>query len=286
MNQVTKLENTNEPVGLLAVIQKASTDPNTDVEKLERLYQLYERDQVRIAQQAFSEAMSVCQSEMPSVARKAENKQTQSKYAAYEAICEAITPIYTKHGFSLSFSEDTPEVNTEIRTKCVVKHKDGHSETHFIDLPVDNAGIKGNVNKTEIHGRGSTFSYARRYLTLMIFNLSTKDDDDGQTAGEAEYKKKIFTEGEISGIEYMKNCFKHITIINEVKDRLADNDLHAAADALAQLNNKELQSIWRAPTKGGIFTLEEVKKMAKDNQEWQEIWVEAIKNHPEVDRSM
>lgn len=271
---------------LLAVIDKAVIDPNVDVEKLERLYQLYERDLERTSEQAFSDAMHKCQAEMPIVAKKAENKQTESKYATYEAICEAITPIYTNHGFSLVFSEGTPEVKEEIRIVCDIQHKGGCTKQRFIDLPVDNVGIKGNPNKTVIHGRGSTFSYGRRYLTMMIFNIATSDDDDGQTAGSKEYEKKIFLDGELSGINYMKACFKHIALIDEVKDRLADDDLHAAADALAQLSNKELQSIWRAPTKGGIFTLEEMKKMAKDNEAWSEAIKIARENHPEVDRSM
>jgi len=178
MNQVTKLENTNEPVGLLAVIQKAVTDPNTNVENLERLYELYEKDQKRQSEQAYAQAMAECQAEMPMIVRDAENDQTNSRYSKHEAICKAIKPIYTKHGFSLDFSEGKADKEDEIRTVCEISHKQGYSKTRYIDLPTDMTGIKGSVNKTRIHGKGSTFSYGRRYLTLMIFDLATYDDND------------------------------------------------------------------------------------------------------------
>ena len=45
-------------------------------------------------------------------------------------------------------------------------------------------GIKGMQNKTQIHGEGSSFSYAQRYLTKLAFNLRIEgEDDDGNKAG-------------------------------------------------------------------------------------------------------
>jgi hypothetical protein len=168
--------------GLLAVIERATMSPDANVENIERLYTLYEKDQARLAEQAYAEAMSSCQAEMPMVARNAENKQTSSQYAKHEAICKAITPIYTKHGFSLSFYEGKAEQTDYIRIMCDVSHKQGHTKQRFIDFPIDNIGMQGKVNKTMIHGKGSTFSYGRRYLTLLIFDLATYDDNDGTIA--------------------------------------------------------------------------------------------------------
>jgi hypothetical protein len=47
-------------------------------------------------------------------------------------------------------------------------------------MPLDNVGMKGTANKTNVHATGATNSYARRYLTLMIWNLTTEDDIDAQ----------------------------------------------------------------------------------------------------------
>ena len=49
-----------------------------------------------------------------------------------------------------------------------------------------------------------------------------------------------------------------------VKDFLADNDLHAAAEFMLGFTDEQLYALRVAPTKGGLFTVEENKKMATD----------------------
>ena len=143
---------------------------------------------------AFYRAMVKVQAEIPVIYRDMKNNQTHSQYASYENIVKITKEIYTKQGFSISFSEgDTPREN-HIRINATVMHEGGHSVNHFADIPLDVAGIKGTTNKTAVHAKGSSFSYGRRYLLCMIFNIPTGDDDDGQSAGakylnEAELKK-------------------------------------------------------------------------------------------------
>jgi hypothetical protein len=51
-------------------------------------------------------------------------------------------------------------------------------------------GAKGGETKTATHGFGSSMSYGRRYLTLLIFNISTTDDDGNGATGainDAQY---------------------------------------------------------------------------------------------------
>ena len=43
---------------------------------------------------------------------------------------------------------------------------------------------------TQIHGEGSAIAYGRRYLTCMIFNIPTGDDDDGVAGGGIEHISK------------------------------------------------------------------------------------------------
>ena len=64
-------------------------------------------------------------------------------------------------------------------------HEAGHTKRYHVDLPIDSTGIKGSVNKTGVHANGSTYSYARRYLTMMIFNVVlTNEDNDGNVDGD------------------------------------------------------------------------------------------------------
>lgn len=168
----------------LEMIERAARDPSVDIDKIERLMAMRERMLDREAEQAFSAAMKAAQAEMPQVLRDAKNTQTNSRYARYETISEAIQPVITKHGFSLSFGEDASPKDGHIRIVCDVMHEAGHTRRYHADIPVDNVGMKGSVNKTATHAYGSTKSYGKRYLKCDIFDVAVTDqDDDGNAAG-------------------------------------------------------------------------------------------------------
>jgi hypothetical protein len=108
-----------------------------------------------------------------------------ARYARYETISEAIQPIVTKHGFSLTFSEGDPSKENHIRVLCEVMHDAGHVKEYHADIPFDNVGMKGNANKTNTHAYGSTKSYGKRYLKCDIFDVALKnEDDDGNSSGK------------------------------------------------------------------------------------------------------
>ena len=167
---------------ILEVISRASADPATDVDKLERLLTMYERITARESAQAFSTAMNLAQEEMGQVSRDASNPQTRSKYASFEALDRAMRPIYTKHGFSVSY--DTGDAPHELMVRVIAKitHKDGHMEVRQLDMPADGKGAKGNDVMTKTHATMSAVSYGRRGLLKMIFNIA-EGDDDGNAAG-------------------------------------------------------------------------------------------------------
>jgi len=167
----------------MQVIERVATNPDADIEKMERLYAMRERELDRIAEQQYSAAMARAQEALPVVLRESKNLQTQSKYAKEDAISKAIKPIYTKEGFSLSFDTGESPLPEHIRVICYVRHSGGYTEEKHIDYPYDLTGIKGTTNKTKIHAYKSTVSYARNTLTCMAFNVATGDDDDGNAAG-------------------------------------------------------------------------------------------------------
>jgi hypothetical protein len=122
-------------------------------------------------------------------------------YADLGAIAKVIAPLYTAEGLSISFDADRPVLGSDgkplnppppgwFRTIAIVSHSAGHSRLHHIDLPSDETGTKGNVNKTAIQGVVSMTTYGRRCLTCMVFNVSTGDDKDGnRDDGEGNRKK-------------------------------------------------------------------------------------------------
>lgn len=156
-------------------IAMALTNKDVDADKLQKLLDMrrqYLSDEARVA---FHRAMAEAQAEMQPVVRDAENTQTRSRYARLETIDAAIRPVYSRHGFRLSY--DTEAAGDRTRVICIVSHIAGHSERYQLESRLDTVGAQGKVNKTELHGLGSTVSYLRRYLACMIFNVVLRNED-------------------------------------------------------------------------------------------------------------
>lgn len=184
-----ELTTSAERGSLVNLIADLARDPAVDVEKLRALIGLQREQLAEQARIAFEHAMSEAQAEMVPVVRSAVNSHTQSRYARLEDIDNAIRPIITRHGFSLTF--DTPEQSANgIIVTCAVAHRDGHVKNYKLAGARDDVGSKGTTNKTPIQAIGSTISYLRRYLTCMIFNVSlTNDDNDGNDVAPISAKQ-------------------------------------------------------------------------------------------------
>jgi hypothetical protein len=168
---------------LLAVLSRMMSDPSVDIERIERGAALYERALARDAEMAFNAAMAAAQEEMRPIAANANNPQTKSKYAKYDALDNAVRPIYSKYGFSLSFYQGEGAPEGHIRVQCKLSCG-GHTERPYLDMPADGKGAKGGDVMTKTHATGAGVTYGRRYLLGMIFNLVIGEDNDGNDAGD------------------------------------------------------------------------------------------------------
>lgn len=181
-----------EPIAdTTAMFERLARDPNTSVEKIERLMALWERNEAKKAETIFNAALSETQAQMVRVRADAENPQTRSKYASYAAIDKALRPIYTTNGFGLTFNTGDSPIESHVRVLCDVVHCSGYSKTYHIDMPADGKGAKGGDVMTKTHATGSAVSYGMRYLLKMIFNVAVgEDDDDGNRAGGLQAPQK------------------------------------------------------------------------------------------------
>lgn len=182
-NKESHAPQASDASAIISVIERAATNPDVDVDKMERLLDMQERILNRNAQMAFNAAMTAAQSEMRRVSTDATNPQTRSQYATYPALDKALRQVYTKHGFSLSFDTGENPPAGYVRVVCHVSHSEGFSRAYHADMPADGLGAKGNAVMTKTHATGSAMSYGMRYLLKMIFNVAIgEDDDDGNTA--------------------------------------------------------------------------------------------------------
>lgn len=182
MSNVQQLvpQQTAEIMTPMAMIDRALTS-GASPETLGKLMDLQERWEASQAKKNFEEAMQKAQAEMRPVLLNASNDQTRSRYATYEALDSAIRPIYTRHGFTLSFNMADCPLEGHVRIVCEVACG-GHSTFPHIDMPADGKGAKGGDVMTKTHATGAAITYGRRYLLGMIFNITTTKDDDGNSA--------------------------------------------------------------------------------------------------------
>jgi len=224
------------PTTMLDLIGRAMTDPSVDVAKLSALLDIRDREENRAlkmaemeAESAFNAAMSAVQGKMLRVAADAANSSTKSAYATYGALDRVIRPLYTQGGFALSFNEDVGAVGADmVRVIGCVTHtaphaKISHTREYHADIPADGKGAKGGDVMTKTHAHGSAFTYGKRYLLGMIFNIAIGRDDDGNAAGS--------TSGPISA----EQLAQLEALAKEVNADIAKACKHLKIETLAEL---------------------------------------------------
>jgi len=260
-NEVAKVAQTD----FMSIIERVALDPNVDVEKMSRILDMQEKVFDKNSQIAFNKSMVQCQKNMPTVARDSVNQQTNSSYAKFETILNAVKPTYTNHGFSLSFGTEASNVDGYINIICDVMHEDGYTKRYQVDLPLDNVGIKGTANKTAVHGTGSTYSYGKRYLITMIFNIAiANEDDDAVTAGKREYEDNVKKPVVEFFMRFTDAISRNIESIQNVKIFLDDEDYLQASGWWFDMTEEDRNTLFLAPTKGGILTTKQREMIKSD----------------------
>lgn len=185
----TEVAHSDAPAdSMLSFISMAVRDPGIDVAKLDALLRMQREVKADDAKAQFTRAFAQLQQRLPRIERDAVIAHPQkdgsskkiSEYATWDAIDEAIRPIYTELGFSLHF-ETAPRAGEGggMQVTAVLGHEAGHSIQATVAVPLDTSGSKNNVQ-----AYGSAMSYGRRYAATALLNITTKgQDDDGKMAG-------------------------------------------------------------------------------------------------------
>jgi hypothetical protein len=177
---------------IIQVIERAASNPDVDIDKMERLLQMQERVLERAAEAAFNADLSQMQNELPVIeengAIKGRDGRVQSRYARFEDINEAVKPILRQYGFAISFR--TAFDGGEVIVTGVLSHRQGHREQSTVKLPADASG-----NKNNVQGWGSSISYGKRYTMNSLLNITSRgEDNDGRGSGGEEPRGKPATQ--------------------------------------------------------------------------------------------
>lgn len=197
--QVVTYQPPSDPT--LALIERAARDPDIDVSKMRELLQMKKDHEEDLRKQGAEEArrsyqsdMIAAQTEMEPVTRTAYNTHTKSKYAKLEHISAGIKPVYSKHGFALSYTSPKRLEDGTMLIGVWCMHRGGHKEYHELPCKVETTGIKGSSNMTGLQGLGNLISYLRRYLTCMIFDVILIDEDNDGNSDTPEKSSDGFAE--------------------------------------------------------------------------------------------
>ena len=206
---------------------------NAAIDVIERLAALQEKVMARDAESQFNDSMNAAQAELGRIAPDLDNPQTRSRYASYAALDRVLRPIYTKHGFSLSFDSGDSEPET-VKVFCYVSHRAGHTRKYSSPaMPADGKGAKGGDVMTKTHATGAAMSYGMRYLLKYIFNVAIgQDDTDGNTVGLDDISERVEFIQNCRDFDELKRVFKtHYTAAKEAKDNRAEKAIVSAYEA-------------------------------------------------------
>lgn len=184
----------SEPEAFMSVIARAATDPGVDVEKMQKLWEIYKSIVAWNAERAFNSAFSELQSKLPVITEHGKievNGQIRSEYARFEDINDVLKPLLAEHGFGLMFKvKADKETVTAIP---ILLHKDGYREVgEPMQLGADTSGSKNSVQSM-----GSSTSYAKRYALIPFLNITTRGEDDDGYSGAV----KVIDENQQANIQ-------------------------------------------------------------------------------------
>lgn len=161
-----------------AMIERVAANPDLNPENLEKMLDMQERIMDRQASVAYAEAMAACQAEMPTVGKNRSGDGNKYTYADLAKINRLAKPIWEKHGFSLEFGQEETLREGMIRIGCDIQHVQGHTKHRWVEVSDKNKSTTGKDIMSRNQEAGSGFTYGRRYLTGLIFNIVIDDDDN------------------------------------------------------------------------------------------------------------
>lgn len=174
----------NSPMGMmLAAMQQGAT-----LEQVEKMMDLQQRWEEREAEKAFNDALAAFKSEAVEVIKRREvdftsqKGRTNYKHAELSDVVEAVGPALSKHGFAWSWK--TEQINGLVRVTCILKHRQGYSDSVALEASPDQSG-----NKNSIQAIASTVTYLQRHTLKAITGVSEKGDDtDGMAQANTDLR--------------------------------------------------------------------------------------------------
>lgn len=174
-----------ETASMLTLIERVVSNPEIDTAKIQALLDMQRQLMRDQAERALNAALAdivipvVKKNGKIPLPSKTDGQTREVAFAKWPDIYKALMPILREKDLSLSFSAPPRKSDgggADMTGR--VSHKDGAFIEAEISLSLDTGPGRNNLQSM-----GSTISYGKKYLTFMLLNVATEDeDDDGNTA--------------------------------------------------------------------------------------------------------
>lgn len=220
------------PMDLLQTLIQTH-NPKDAIEVAKELTKMHMELRRQAAEEDFTLALSLCQSEVKFVVADAKGVK-EKPFATYKALDRAIRPIYLRYGLSLSFDSGPCDMPGYMTAMCHVS-KGLHTRIYQLPMDISGLGPKGEGALSRPHAVLGGVEYGRRALLKMIFNIVTGEED-------------VLTNGEL--MANIEQLFKAPNI-KEMGDMHQEfyqrwKDYPAAIGALQEARNKRHKELKNA----------------------------------------
>lgn len=186
-------------------------------------------------------ALCNAQGQMGGAVKDSANPFFKSSYADLTAVIKAIKQPFADNGLSYTQFPVSNENGVGVSTRLM--HVSGQWLEMEYTLP---------TVKKDPQASGSAITYARRYALQSIAGIPTADDD-----AESAMLRTGKTEEQLAAEAYQDSIIDLMPSVKAIKDGIATGDLSTASESWQELTDVEKQLLWKAPSKGGVFTTKE-----------------------------
>lgn len=191
------------------------------------------------AEKRFNAAFVALQADLPTIVAKTVIPN-RGKYERYEDVMQVVGPILTKHGFTVSFSQDFKE--NRILETCTLSHAAGHSRANSFAV---RSGGRADSD-TQADCKASTT--AKRNALCNALNIVIRQDclNNEEDAGiEGDPSDKVTPE-QANEIEHRANLLNvdkkaFFRFANTPTEKFADIPANKYAEVTTMLSRKERQ---------------------------------------------
>jgi len=158
-----------------AYLLQMAVEQGKDLATLEKFMDMNDRWEAKQAEKAFNQAMADFSANLPTIQKTVYVEHFDGYHADLGVMAAAVREAMAPHG--LSFSWNTIQ-DDKVTVSCVIKHRDGHSQSVSLSSAADTSG-----GKNAIQAIGSAVKYLERYtLEAATGIVASGSGDDGQTA--------------------------------------------------------------------------------------------------------